>query len=205
MNVEAGDRGRRGWWPRTWRGRTVLVGTMTVAVLVSLAVIAFRHGPRPAASPGSRGVAAGTPVRVDRPAPAFARPLLARTGSLKLSAYDHRIVVLNFWASDCDACRTEGPALGRLARSFAGQGVRFIGVDYEDSPRAAVRFARAHGMRYPSVIDPHGTLGDAYRIFGLPTTFIIGPGARIRYVVIGKIDVSSFRATLRSMLARAVR
>ena len=75
-----------------------------------------------------------------------------------------------------------------------------VGVDYEDSTSAAVRFAGAHGMGYPSVVDPHGTVGDAYRIFGLPMTFVIVPGQRIRYMVVGKIDVASFRATLESLL-----
>ncbi len=55
-------------------------------------------------------------------------------------------------------------------------------------------------MSYPSVFDPKGTVGDAYGIFGLPTTYIIGPDDRIRYVITGKLRVASFRAALESIL-----
>ncbi len=55
-------------------------------------------------------------------------------------------------------------------------------------------------MSYPSVLDPNGTVGDAYKILGLPTTYIIGPNNHIRYVVIGKINVASFRVALESLL-----
>ena len=181
--------------------RRIALVSLSLVLLATLGWLLMQAGHRGVrAAPRTDDVAVGTPVKVDRPAPAFTQPLLSEHGSLSLSRYADRIVVLNFWASNCDACRSEGPALGRLAASFANQGVRVVGVDYEDSMGAGARFARAHGMRYPSVMDPHGTVGDAYRIFGLPMTFVIVPGQHIRYMVVGKIDVPSFRAVLESLL-----
>jgi cytochrome c biogenesis protein CcmG/thiol:disulfide interchange protein DsbE len=143
---------------------------------------------------------AGTPVSVDRPAPGFTRPLVSEPGLLSLSRYSGKVVVVNFWASWCTACRSEASELESFWKSYRGYGIQIVGIDYEDRRNAAIAFARSHGMTYPSVFDPEGTVGDAYGIFGLPMTYIVGPGERIRYVVMGKIHVEAFRAALESML-----
>lgn len=142
---------------------------------------------------------AGTPPRVDRPAPAFAQPLLSKPGSLSLARYAGKVVVVNFWASWCTACRSETSDLESLWRTYGQRGVQVVGVDYNDRRAAAIDFVRAHGMSYPSVFDPNGTVGDAYGIFGLPTTFIIGSDNRIHYVVHGKIQLVSFTTALESV------
>ena len=55
-------------------------------------------------------------------------------------------------------------------------------------------------MSYPSVFDPSGEVGDAYGIFGLPATFVIAPDNRIRYVMNGKIQLTSLKAALEAVL-----
>ena len=142
----------------------------------------------------------GTPVSVDRPAPTFTRALLSGPGTLSLRREQGKVVVLNFWASSCAACRTEVPQLDGLWRAYGGRGVQFVGVDYRDGRNAAIDFARSLGMSYPSVFDPSGGVGDEYGIFGLPTTYIIAPDDRIRFVVYGAIRPASFRAALESLL-----
>src|SRR5439155_1577019 len=120
------------------RGPTRVLGSPRRAALASLSVVLVAalvwlllpRGQRGAgAARSTDAVAVGTPVRVDRAAPGFTQPLLSEHGSLSLQRYADRIVVLNFWASDCDACRSEGPALGRLATArlrFASPGPRTV-------------------------------------------------------------------------------
>jgi peroxiredoxin len=187
---------------RRLRARLLLfIGVVAIVLGSSLWILARGRGPGHATAKDQLVV--GRPVAVDRPAPPFTQPLLSTGRPLSLARYEDRVVVLNFWASNCDACRTEGPALERLWRSYGGRDVRFIGVDYEDGRSAALRFTRAHGLTYPSVVDPNGGVGDAYAIFGLPTTYVIGPGSRIRFVVIGKVDVRALRTAIDSLLRTA--
>jgi cytochrome c biogenesis protein CcmG, thiol:disulfide interchange protein DsbE len=159
-----------------------------------------------ATNPGASGssddgtTAIGTPVAVDRAAPAFDQPVLAGRGSLGLSGFRGQVLVLNFWSTSCRACRTEVPELERLWRSYRARGVGFVGVDYVDDKGAAIGFARSYGMTYPSVQDPNGKVGDAYGIFGLPTTYIIAPDQRIRYAIYGKIHPPSFERALETTL-----
>jgi cytochrome c biogenesis protein CcmG/thiol:disulfide interchange protein DsbE len=176
---------------RTRRGRWIGAGA---ALVLAVAWAAFAVGAPPSSDAGALG--RGTPVRQDRPAPAFARPLLSGGGAVSLGSYRGSVVVVNVWASYCRPCRTEAPRLAALARSFAGSDVRFLGVDYEDRSGAALSFARAVGLPYPSVVDADGSVGDAFRIVGLPMTFVIGADQRIRYEVLGRISPDALRAAI---------
>jgi cytochrome c biogenesis protein CcmG, thiol:disulfide interchange protein DsbE len=191
-----GDVGRRRL--SSWRHPSLIAGTAIAVFGTSLWLLFGGHGSNGAS--GTDAVVAGTPVRVDRPAPRFDQPLLSKKGSLNLARFDGQVVVVNFWASWCTACRSEVSELEALSRAYERQGVQFIGVDYEDRRSAAIAFSRDLSMSYPSVFDPIGTIGDAYGIFGLPTTYIISSDHRIRYVVNGRIRASSLRVALESVL-----
>jgi DsbE subfamily thiol:disulfide oxidoreductase len=182
---------QRPWFVR--RGGA-FVAVVSAVVLLSTAWVFW--GGR--SSDAVRSAAEGTPVRVDRPAPAFTLPLLSGDGSLSLGRDE--VVVVNFWASWCRPCRTEGPQLEGLWRDHREQGVRFIGIDYRDDRSAAIDFARSLGLTYPSVRDPDGTVGNDFGIFGLPTTFIIGTDGRMHYQLTGRVQTQSFRVALESVL-----
>jgi cytochrome c biogenesis protein CcmG/thiol:disulfide interchange protein DsbE len=192
----ADDVGRRRL--SSWRHPGLIAGTAVVVFGATLWLLFGGRGSNGAS--GTDAVVAGTPVRVDRPAPGFDQPLLLEKGSLNLARFEGKVVVVNFWASWCTACRSEVPELEALSKAYERQGVQFIGVDYEDRRSAAIAFSRDLSMSYPTVLDPNGTIGDAYGIFGLPTTYIISSDRRIRYVVNGRIRASSLRVALESAL-----
>jgi thiol-disulfide isomerase/thioredoxin len=163
------------------------------------ALVAFQGGGRSS----HEATRPGQPVAQNRAAPEIVAPLLGRAGALSLSRARGSVVVVTFWSSWCRACRTEAPALDALWHRYAGRGVRFVGVDYEDRQSAALSAARTLGMRYPSVVDPDGSIGDAFGIYGLPTTYVIGADQRIRYMVVGRIRAASFRPALDETLGPA--
>jgi cytochrome c biogenesis protein CcmG, thiol:disulfide interchange protein DsbE len=136
---------------------------------------------------------------MDLPAPSFDGPMLLGSGQARIDVNAGSVTVVSFWASWCTECRSEAPQLDALWRSFRQRGVRFVGVDYEDQMSAAVQFARSNGIEYPTVRDPNGRVGDAYGIFGLPTTFIVSSEGRIRYQITGALDVAAFTAELRTL------
>src|ERR1043166_7522197 len=100
--------------PATGRVLAVFVAVLLVAGAVG--VLWFDRGHDQTAQAGTSSV--GTPVRVDRPAPRFTQPLLAQQGFLDLATLRGHVVVVNFWASWCTACRSEMPQLEQLWTSY---------------------------------------------------------------------------------------
>jgi thiol-disulfide isomerase/thioredoxin len=143
---------------------------------------------------GSRSAPSG------RLAPALPREsLVGPTGTLAsmISAEGGRPALVVFWASWCGPCAKEAPALERFAQSPEGRG-RIIGVNWSDALSGARTFIRHYSWSFPNVRDAEGTVGNAYRLTGLPTTFVVDGGGRIRSVLRGPQSEGSLAAALRA-------
>ncbi len=114
---------------------------------------------------------------------------------IRLASYRGRVVVLNFWGSWCDSCRSEAPTLAVLAEQYGPKGVAFIGDDVGDTPANALAFTRSAGITYPSVNDPgYAIVQDFGRVAPVnytPTTVVIDRTGHIAGLVIGTV---SYRA-----------
>jgi thiol-disulfide isomerase/thioredoxin len=145
-------------------------------------------------------VGLGSKPASGRQAPALPREALVGApvtiASLLASARGRPALVV-FWASWCGPCAQEAPALRRFSQSAAGRG-RIVGVDWSDSAPAARAFIRRHRWSFPNVRDAHGAAGDAYRLTGLPTTFVLDAHARIRAELQGPQSARSLRTALAS-------
>ena len=86
-----------------------------------------------------------------------------------------QVVVFNFWASWCLACRDEHTGLSAVARRYAGKPVRFVGSLYQDSPSNGTAWiAEMGGQSYPSVRILSSRTAIDYGLYGVPETFFIG-------------------------------
>jgi thiol-disulfide isomerase/thioredoxin len=116
-----------------------------------------------------------------RLAPTLPREVLAgppvTLATLRATAGGRATLVV-FWASWCEPCRDEAPAVERFARSAARRG-RLVGVDWSDEAESARSFIRKYRWSFPNLRDGEGTVGLAYGLTGLPTTFVIDRDGRI--------------------------
>ena len=121
-------------------------------------------------------------------------------GTFTLSADRGSVVVMNFWGSWCTPCREEAPALGALARHFAGAGVRFVGVDIRDDPASAEAFMRTYRISYPSLNDPNDLValdfGSTAPPAGIPTTLVIDANGQIAARIIGPVSYDGLKALI---------
>lgn len=126
---------------------------------------------------------------VGKAAPEVELPLLDGSGSIRLTDYEGDIVVLNFFASWCLECRDEHDDLVATAEAFAGSGVQFVQVAYQDADAAANRFldelGRSEATLYAA--DPGSRAAIAFGVFGVPETYFVGPDG----IVQGKIQGTS--------------
>jgi thiol-disulfide isomerase/thioredoxin len=186
---------------------TLVGAPVTLASLLGAVGPADASGARDASaaagsssSPGASGAAgvSGSPRASRSGSGAAAAGGAAKSASMPTIRGTHAALVL-FWASWCEPCQREAPAVERFARSAAGSG-RIVGVDYGESGTANARgFVRRYGWSFPSLNDPDAIAGEAYGVTSLPTTFVIGANGRIHAVLRGP----QTEATLARALAAA--
>jgi thiol-disulfide isomerase/thioredoxin len=168
------------------RRRLLLISTALAAAVAALIVFglgASRSGP------------------VGRRAPALPREHLAGTPTTlaALLATAHgRASLITFWASWCGPCAKEAPALERFSRSVAGRG-RLVAVDWSDGLSGAESFVATHGWTFTVLRDAEGTVGNDYRLTGLPTTFVLDASGHIRSVLRGPQDASTLARAMASV------
>jgi len=140
---------------------------------------------------------------IGQPAPAATLPLLEADGTVSLSDLRGQIVVVNFWASWCLACREEHPALLAANDSYRDAGVVFVGIDYQDGRGSAISFlddmGRGEGYRY--VTDPGSQAAIDFGVFGVPETFFIDRTGTIVAKITGASTTPLLVQTLDAILA----
>jgi thiol-disulfide isomerase/thioredoxin len=103
-----------------------------------------------------------------------------------LSEMHGKVVVLDFWASWCGACRRTTPVLNDLYEEFAERGVAFYAVNVEPIDRQRLQAAHAaFGTEFPSLHDRSGTVQRRYAIEMLPTVIVVGQDGLVRWASTG--------------------
>ncbi len=128
------------------------------------------------------------PAKDRKAAPAFSVPALNGDGTVTLAAHRGRPVVVNFWASWCEPCKRETPALVAFAKSHPQ--VDVVGLATTDRPSDSRAFAERYGVPYTLGIDRKGSVGNRFGIAGLPTTVIVDAQGRVFANWSGPIAVS---------------
>jgi cytochrome c biogenesis protein CcmG/thiol:disulfide interchange protein DsbE len=96
-----------------------------------------------------------------------------------------QVVVINFWASWCTPCEQEAAELEQAFQIFKDQGVVFLGVNYVDTEPEAKEYLEKFGITYPNGPDLGTRISQAFRIRGVPETYILGRDGRLAHVMIG--------------------
>ncbi len=140
---------------------------------------------------GAAGAAEGgvvmsedTGVNVGDLPPDFTLPDLDGN-NVSLSDFEGKVVVVDLWATWCPPCREEIPFLIELYDEFEGQGLVILGVGLDQGGAADLApFVEQNAIDYTIVVG-NRSVGEAYQVTGIPTTFIIGRDGRIAAKHIG--------------------
>lgn len=107
--------------------------------------------------------------------------LVTGRGERRNSAdWQHKLVVLHFWASWCKPCRKELPELAALANKLdPGRGeVVLVSIDEDKSGDELTRYAHALGVELPIYIAKLSEVPAAFWTWGVPATYIINGKTR---------------------------
>lgn len=155
---------------------------IAVVVVVAAAVVGFTTSATSSAS---------GPV-VGRAAPPWSGTTLDGSALSSASERGHW-VILNFFATWCGPCQRETPQLAEVA---AGGRARVVGVVFRDSVSAARDFVRTHHVTWTLIGDGSGSVGNRYRVVGLPVSFVIDPHGTLVKQVFGGVTAASLDAVI---------
>lgn len=131
--------------------------------------------------------AAAFEARAPTPAPALAAVDLAGVPRT-LAEYRGKVVLLNFWASWCPPCLREMPSLERLRVKMAGRPLAIVALDSAETADEVSAYLARMQLGFPILLDPDGSNTRRWKVFALPTTFLLDAEGRIRYVLKGPTE-----------------
>lgn len=186
--------------PVTRRRRKGAVRAGVALLTVAAAALLVGALLRPAAGGGSNSPSLPG-LHVGDLAPDFA---LRSTGGtvVWLHSLRGRRVLLNFWSTVCTPCRVEMPDLQRAYRQLGGPAhsrAVVLGVDAgAEDPGTVARFAAAHGVYYPLLLDPDLQVTIVrYHVANIPLSIALDLSGRVDRIYPGPLDLPQIVAALR--------
>lgn len=131
-------------------------------------------------------------IGVGSQAPSFDAANLRTGRPSGLADYQGRVILLNIWATWCQPCRVEMPALERLSRQMANTDFKVVAVSVDVSDSSEVMaFTRALGLTFDILHDPSRKIELRYQTTGVPESFVIDRHGAIIKKVIGAVSWDS--------------
>jgi thiol-disulfide isomerase/thioredoxin len=119
----------------------------------------------------------------------------------RVTEWDGKVLIINFWATWCPPCRKEIPMLVGLQEHYGRAGMQLIGVAL-DEPSSVQAYSKAMGINYPILIGDSGTIVNSYgnNLGALPYTVIIGRDSKIALVKLGELSREETEKAIRALL-----
>ena len=105
-----------------------------------------------------------------------------------LASFKGQVVLVNFWATWCEGCRVEIPALNRLQQRFKQPKLQILGVNIGEGKARIGQFTQRIPIQYTILRDADSVAMKAWRVRIMPTTFLIDKQGRLRYELVGEAD-----------------
>lgn len=114
-----------------------------------------------------------------------------------------KVAIINFWASWCEPCKVEMPALNQMAQDYADADFQVIGIAQDPENRGAISGVLEElGISYPILLtDPGSTLELAVgEIPVIPGTLVVDRDGQVVDKHLGLIDEAELRTLIESLL-----
>lgn len=111
--------------------------------------------------------------------------------TVKLSDYQGKKVILNFWATWCPPCKAEMPLMENYYDKAQKENVEILAVNLTTEDRGIDKveaFVRANHLSFPIPMDKEGDVGSVYQAVTIPTSYIIDAQGRVQKKHIGPMD-----------------
>jgi thiol-disulfide isomerase/thioredoxin len=158
--------------------------------------------------------ASNTVMKADSPETGLPEPALTLKdlagNDVALSGYKGKVVLVNFWATWCDPCRTEIPWLIELQQQYGPKGFAVLGIALDEEGKSVVapfvekeRFdVEGHKlpMSYEILIGNDDAADKFGGLFGYPTSILISRDGKQIKRITGMIDYDEMSKAIESQL-----
>ena len=154
------------------RALAVFLGVLAVLGLLSYGLL----------TKGEEALAVGEPI------PDTQLATLDGNGTGSIADYRGEWVLVNVWASWCDPCREESPALQRFHEEHKANDFTVLGIDSRDVSDEGLAFVEEFGLTYPQLHDSEGDVPDQLGMTGFPESFLVDPDGNVALTRPGPVD-----------------
>jgi peroxiredoxin len=176
----------------TWRG-----GVLTVTLIALVGAIPLILGAVFGDSVPS--------VEGGNPAPDFSAVNVVTGEPTSLDDYEDKVVLLNVWATWCEPCKEEMPAMERIFQELGKDGLEVVAVSVDmDNTEEITEFVEEYGLTFDVLQDRTQEISSTYQIFALPQSYVIDRRGMIVYREFGPVewDGDTYRKRFRDLLSR---
>ncbi len=120
--------------------------------------------------------------------------------TVTLSELKGKKVFMNFWASWCPPCLEEMPEIQAFVD--ANPDIVVLAIDFrntEKSDEVVQEFITKNEYTFPVLLDRTGSIGNAYKVLTLPTSYFINTEGVIEYKFIGPLNVDKITEIIQTL------
>jgi len=104
-----------------------------------------------------------------------------------LHDYKGQVVLVQFWATYCGPCRQEMPTMNKMIKKMTGTPFKILAIDMGESKAEVEQFVNEVKPEFTILLDETGDSITNWKVFAVPSNFIIGPKGKIRYTLFGGV------------------
>lgn len=126
--------------------------------------------------------------------------------TIPLASLRGKVVLVNFWATDCPVCLREMPQLIAMHKKYQTRGYETVAVAmWHDPPIRVVGYSEKNALPFKVAFDPVGEHAKAFGDLTLtPTTFVIDKRGDIVYRSVGAPDFKKLHMLIDEKLGEKI-
>jgi thiol-disulfide isomerase/thioredoxin len=168
-------------------GRKVAIGIVVVVLFLAVARFALQRA-ADGGAPGGHTTHAAALTE----APEADLITVADGKKVKLSSFKGKALLVNFWASWCEACMEEMPTIVKLHNTLKNEAFEVVSINVDEDPAKVVPgIVKKFGMEFPVYVDSEEKLAAAFHVVAIPYNIVIGKDHKISWTESGERDWAS--------------
>jgi len=106
----------------------------------------------------------------------------------QIASHKGKVIYIDFWASWCVPCRKSFPWLNKMQSEYSDQNFTVLSVNLDADHELAKQFLTETPAKFPIFYDPKGKVAKAFKLKGMPSSYIVNKEGKIVSSHVGFTD-----------------